>query len=179
MDKTAFHHLVRAAGAVLNVDGILVIGSQAVHASVHAAALPGDYSMEADIAILGDSDGRAADLIDGAIGEGSLFHETHGYYGQGVTEATAKLPSGWRERLIAYDAPDTNGVTAYCRDPCDLWLSKAIAGREKDQLFCRVMLATRVVAPDALRERLALVGELPEPIRARLEAMIEAAGRFR
>ena len=38
-----------------------------------------------------------ADLIDGSIGEASMFHETFGYYAQGVVERTAVLPDGWRE----------------------------------------------------------------------------------
>jgi hypothetical protein len=76
-----FEHTIRAAGAVLGVGEVLVIGSQALHASV-----PGDLpeeasrSVEADIAALEDVDGRMADLIDGAIGEASMFHSTFAYY---------------------------------------------------------------------------------------------------
>jgi hypothetical protein len=40
-----------------------------------------------------------SDLIDGSIGEGSPFHETFGYYAQGVGEKTATLPKGRGERL--------------------------------------------------------------------------------
>ena len=174
MNKTAFHHVVRAAGAVLNVDRVLVIGSQAVHGSLRRFALFGDFSTEVDIAILGDQEGHAADLIDGAIGEGSLFHDTHGYYGHGVTEATAKLPDGWRDRLIPYRAPGTNGVTAHCLDPHDLWLSKALAGREKDLPFCQAMFSEGLVNQDLLRARLALMNELQAPTLARIQAMIKA-----
>jgi hypothetical protein len=35
-----------------------------------------------------------ADKVDGAIGELSTFHETSGYYAQGVSVSTAILPSG-------------------------------------------------------------------------------------
>lgn len=96
----------------------------------------------------------AADLIDGSIGELSIFQETIGYYAQGVTPDTAILPKGWRRRLVAYHSPATNGVTAMCLEAHDLWLSKAAAGRPKDKEFCRAMLTRRLVQPDTLTERM-------------------------
>ena len=29
-----------------------------------------------------------------------MFHDTFGYYAQGVVESTAQLPAGWQERLV-------------------------------------------------------------------------------
>ena len=87
--------------------------------------------MEADIAALEDVDGRMADLIDGAIGEASMFHATFGYYAEGVVSSTAVLPSGWRERLVRFETPATAGVAAWCLEVHDLWLAKAVAGRRK------------------------------------------------
>ncbi len=132
--------------------------------------------MEADIAVLGD-DGRMADLIDGALGEDSLFHETHGYYGHGVTEATARLPSGWRERLIPHAEPATNGVTALCLEPHDLWLSKACAGRPKDARFCAMMADEGLVDVKTLRERAKLMDGLTPSHATRLNAWISQASQ--
>ena len=56
-------------------------------------------SIEADLAFRDDPDASKADQVDGAIGELSLFHETHGYYAQGVEISTAVLPAGWEDRL--------------------------------------------------------------------------------
>ena len=39
--------------------------------------------MEVDVATL-DGDENKSDLIDGNLGEGSQFHETYGFYAQGV-----------------------------------------------------------------------------------------------
>lgn len=50
-------------------------------------------SAEADIYPLNAT--HKADAIDAAIGEGSRFHETYGYYAQGVGPETACLPAGW------------------------------------------------------------------------------------
>lgn len=180
MNRQQLHHVIRAAGAVLDVDGVLIIGSQAVHGSARVPPIPGEYSMEADIAlpgVSGDEAELAADLIDGAIGEESLFHETHGYYAQGVTERTAKLPDGWRDRLIADKAEDTNGVTAYYLEAHDLWVSKAIAGREKDVDFCREMLDAGLVEPKKLLGRLESTPDLPAEIAARVRGWVATMDR--
>jgi hypothetical protein len=153
------------------VSELLVIGSQAVHGSMTGVIpLEAARSVEVDIAVRNDPDGRLADLIDGAIGEASMFHETFGYYAQGVVEATAKLPDGWRDRLVRFDSPATGGVVAWCLELHDLWISKAVAGRDKDVEFCRALLRSGAVQASVLRERLAQVPELD----ARVHAMISA-----
>ncbi|MEM7019446.1 MAG: DUF6036 family nucleotidyltransferase [Pseudomonadota bacterium] len=154
MKLEQFEHTIRAAGAILGVDEVLVIGSQAIHASINIELPEAERSIEVDIAVLEDIDGSKADLIDGSIGELSVFQETFGYYAQGVTFDTAILPSGWRERLVPYQSPYTNGVTALCLEPHDLWISKAIANRIKDREFCTALLNRSIVKAATLHERL-------------------------
>jgi len=173
MTREGFEHAVRAAGAVLGVDEVLVIGSQALHASMDEP-LPEEAlrSIEVDIAVIGDEDGRLADLIDGSIGEASMFHETFGYYAQGVVEQTAVLPTGWKDRLVRFESPGTNGVVALCLELHDLWISKAIANRQKDIEFCRALLDIGVVDSAELRARLVLVKDLPGTVRKIVEGHI-------
>ena len=176
MKRAEFEHAIRAAGAVLGVREVLVIGSQALHASVEGDLPPeASRSVEVDIAAIGgDPEGRMADLIDGSIGEASMFHATFGYYAQGVVETTAVLPAGWRERLVRFETPGTSGVTAWCLEPHDLWVSKAVAGRPKDLEFCRALLARALVGAERLRERLAQVETLDPRVRAAAAARIPA-----
>lgn len=161
MTRDQFEHAVCAAGAVLGVTELLVIGSQAVHGSM-TGPLPieATRSVEVDVAVRGDADGRLADLIDGSIGEASMFHDTFGYYAQGVVESTARLPAGWQARLVPFDTPGTRGVTAWCLELHDLWISKAIAGREKDREFCRALVQRGVVMSNVLESRLDAVPAL-------------------
>lgn len=172
MNKAQFDHTIRAAAAILGAGEVLVIGSQAIHASVDEMFPEAERSIEADIAALDDADGSKADLIDGSIGELSLFQETFGYYAQGVTARTAILPGGWKKRLIRYSSPATNGVTALCLEPHDLWVSKAVAGRPKDIEFCRALLDRNIVRPPTLRERLAKVRGLDPAVRRRASSLI-------
>lgn len=175
MRRDQFEHAIRAAGSVLGVREVLVIGSQALHASV-SGELPEEASrsIEVDVALEGDPDGRMADLIDGSIGEASMFHSTFGYYAQGVVETTAVLPSGWRKRLVRFETPGTMGVTAWCLEPHDLWIAKAIAGRPKDRDFCTAVLRRGLVSPGVLRDRLGQVSGLDDSVRTVVTARITA-----
>ena len=177
MKRAEFEHAIRAAAAVLGVREVLVIGSQALHASV-AGELPAEASrsVEVDVAAMGgDAEGALADLIDGSIGEASMFHARFGYYAQGVVETTAVLPAGWRKRLVRFESPGTNGVVAWCLEPHDLWVSKAIASRPKDLEFCRALLTMALVTAGRLRQRLARVSGLDARVRAAASARIGKA----
>lgn len=165
MKRREFEHAIRAVGSILGTNEVLVIGSQALHASVDGE-LPetAQRSVEVDVAVFGDGDASKADLIDGSIGEASMFHETFGYYAQGVTESTAILPRSWRERLVRFETPATQGVIAHCLEAHDLWIAKAIANRPKDIAFCKALLREEIVDRGTLASRLAAVEDLDDRI---------------
>ncbi len=95
-----------------------------------------------------------ADEIDAAIGEGSQFDVTYGYYAHGVGPKTAVLPDGWKGRLIKVQSNGTNNKIGYCLEAHDIAASKAIAGREKDKEFVREMINLNLINPETLRERI-------------------------
>lgn len=178
MNRNEFDHAVRAAGSILGENEVLVIGSQALHASI-ANDLPPEAarSAEADIAALHDPTQDKADLIDGAIGEASVFHETFGYYAQGVVQSTAMLPLNWKDRLIRYETPSTNGVVAWCLEIHDLWISKALAHRQKDIEFCTALIAGDLVDVDTLHSRLGELCEVNEQRVGRVEGLLRQLER--
>jgi hypothetical protein len=92
-------HILRSACRITGDPNILVIGSQSILGKFSHVAIPDEawMSVEADISFFDDPDAVKADLIDGAIGEASSFHDAFGVYGQGVTLETATLPDGWRD----------------------------------------------------------------------------------
>ena len=101
-----------------------------------------------------------SDLIDGAIGELSMFHQTFGYYAHGVDETTATLPAGWVDRLVPLVNANTGGATGWCLEVHDLAVSKLVAGREKDLDFVRVLVGERMVDPAVLQERVTMLSDV-------------------
>lgn len=99
-----------------------------------------------------------AELIEGAIGELSGFHDTYGYYAQGVSPTTAVLPRGWEDRLVVLKNENTGGGAGHCIDVHDLLLSKYAANREKDREFNRAVIGAGLVDRETL---LALAEAMP------------------
>ena len=152
MTRSQLEHIIRAAAGNADANDIVVIGSQAILAEFPEAPSELLVSVEADVF----PRDRPADaiLIDGAIGERSIFHETYGYYAHGVSETTATLPTGWRDRLIPIHNENTRGATGWCLEVHDLAVSKLIAGREKDLGFLRGLFRHGLAKPHLVRERL-------------------------
>jgi hypothetical protein len=97
---------------------------------------------------------EASDVIDGAIGELSTFHDTFGYYAHGVGEETAVLPRGWKERLVPIRNENTRGATGWRLEVHDLAASKIVAGHEKDMDFVTSMIIHRLADRDVLKSRI-------------------------
>ena len=181
MNRDQLLHVIRAAAIVTGVDDLVVLGSQAVLASVDDFELPWEVtrSVEADIAVdlqigrveLGTSSEDLALLIDGAIGEGSHFHATFGYYGEGVEIEVAVLADGWRDRLVPLIAESPAGPkVGWCLSVPDVWVAKAAAGRQKDSEFCRALASNRIVLRGEVE---ALAARLQPPRRNVVTAMVE------
>ena len=143
MTREELEHIIRASGDITDQYEFVIVGSQSILGAVPRPEAVFTVSMEADIYPLQAPE--LADKIDGAIGEGSRFHDTYGYYAQGVGPDTAILPDGWQQRLHRVQSASTNDRVGYCLDLVDLFLSKAAAGRDKDRLFRIALLQHRHV----------------------------------
>jgi hypothetical protein len=161
-------HIVRAAASITGRSELVVIGSQAVLASLPHAVGVLARSEEADVFTLVSPDD--AELIDGSIGEGSPFHRTFGYFAHGVGIQTAILPVGWRERLVPLRGPGTMGATAWCLEPHDLAVSKLMAGREKDAEFVAALLVQARLDHPTIAHRLGST-DAPPPVVARAQSL--------
>jgi len=126
-------------------------------------------SVEADLFPLNYSE--RADVIDGSIGELSPFHETFGYYAQGVAEEIAILPQNWRERLVVIQNENTRGARGLCLEVHDLLVAKAVAGREKDVAFLEEAARHHMADAEVMFHRLATVTVDPA-VREKARAMI-------
>jgi uncharacterized nucleotidyltransferase DUF6036 len=135
MKKQQVDHVLRAAGEITGEKSFIIVGSQALHGKFPDT--PDSIAPSAEVDLMAKENVEHTEWLN-AIGLDSQFHETFGYYADPVDETTtARLPRGWRGRLVNLPEGDTGGVRGLCLDPHDLAIAKYIARREKDLQFTR------------------------------------------
>lgn len=123
MNREDLEHIIRAAGDVTDEYEFIIVGSQSILGPIPYP--PDVFRLSAEADIYPRDAEEKSELIEGALGEGSQFHTTYGYYAQGVDSTTAKLPLGWEGRLHRVQSEKgTNGRLGLCLDVIDLFMSK-------------------------------------------------------
>lgn len=176
MNRDELEHVIRAAATVADENEIVVVGSQAILGQFPDAPHTLLFSQEADV--YPRERPEKAIQIDGAMGDGSQFHETFGYYAHGVGPETAKAPKGWQDRLVPVRVPlliDRQAeATGWCMEVHDLVLAKLAAGRERDIEFAQEAIRNNIAQPQELLRR---VADLPldDQHRSHVQALLESA----
>ena len=152
MKRNELAHVLRASSAISNETSFVLVGSQAVLLLLEQP--PTALLVSTEIDLYPALHPEKADLIDGAIGANSTFHDTFGYHVDGVGPETASLPKDWMSRAVLTYFGD---VTAICPDLHDLVASKCAAGRDKDADFVRILLKGGLVDSSILMERIAML----------------------
>ena len=158
MTRSELEHAIRAACDVTGDTEVYVFGSQAILGQYPDAPAALRQSAEADMAPVNLPE--TVDRIDGALGELSRFHATHGFYVHGVPLEAALLPEGWKDRAIKVQNENTSNCIGWCVEAHDLAASKLVAFRDKDRGFVRVLLSSGLVDPETLAAR---IRALPRP----------------
>jgi hypothetical protein len=171
MKRSDLEHILRASKGVTGETEFIVIGSQAILGSFPDAPRELRQSMEADLYPRFKPEQAA--LIEGSLGRYSQFDQTFGYYADGVEPATATLPVGWEDRLVALSNENTGGAVGWCLEPHDLAFSKLAAGREKDLAFVAAMLRFKLVRTSRLKRLIESVAD--SGLRQTLSEALEAA----
>jgi hypothetical protein len=177
--REEFEHVIRAAYAIVNEE-IVVIGSQAVLAQ-HPDA-PEALLMSSEVDLFPRKNPDRSEEIDGAIGDGSRFHQTYAYYAHGVGPETVVGAAGWEDRLVPLEvhiAPHKDRVvTAWCLEVHDLILAKLAAGRPHDYEFVEEAIRAGLVDLDQLRLGAELMPDSHrKTVRERLTGLIVKTSR--
>lgn len=181
MRRADFEHVVGAAANITRLDEFVVVGSQAILGSFADVPESMLRSLDADLYPLRAP--AAADDIDWALGDGSQFQLTFGYYAHGVGPETAKAPADWQSRLVRHEIPPRPGSkrspVALCLEPHDLVLAKCVAGREKDWDYAREALKAGLVRLEMLLNRVVMLpvdARMREEIKRNLRSIASATG---
>ncbi len=156
MKIAELEHALRASAEICEETEFCVIGSQAILGS-HPFVDDEIVTRSAECDLYPIQAPEKSERLN-VIGELSQFHATHGFYVDGVDETTAKLPTGWKDRLLPVTTTTFRGakVRGWCLEPHDLLIAKFIAGRPKDLDYCRAVIRLGFVERAVLIERLKL-----------------------
>src|SRR2546421_7879824 len=165
MTRSQFENLLRSAGELARDRDFFLIGSQALRALCRT--VPRDFPKTIEADLYPRRHPQAWGILRDELGKGSRFFKRKGYYLDCTDPGLATLPDGWTERLIPFRTPRTGGVTAWCLEPHDLFVSKLVAWREKDQLFLKAMLRHKFAKPGLVLRRIADLA-VPESQRRQL-----------
>ncbi len=164
MKRADLEHVIRASAAITGDKSFVVIGSQAVLLPYPNA--PSELLLSNEVDLYPAMHPELADLIDGAIGQLSMFHDTFGYYADGVGPETATMPADWMQFAKLYYLQDTTVVVP---DLHDIAVSKCVAGREKDADWVRGLFRHHMIELPRFLDRIALLDGSVQPI-SRLQA---------
>lgn len=152
MLRSELAHVLRASAAIANESSFVRDGSQAILLLVEEP--PAELLRSTEIDLYPVLNPEKSNLIDGAIGALSTFHDTFGYHADGVGPESASLPVDWMDRSVLSYFGD---VTAICPDLHDLAASKCAAGRSKDADYVRISLHHGLVQLPVLVRRIGLL----------------------
>lgn len=175
MTRDELEHAIRAACDVADDDELWVLGSQAILGEYPDAPAALRQSAEADVAPRNFPE--RVDRIDGALGELSQFHRTHGFYVHGLPIESATLPAGWQQRALPVSGRGRAPSTGWCLQAYDLAASKLTAFRRKDREFVRVLIVERLIAAEGLRDRIRQLPVAQETCDRLLRWVDATAGR--
>ncbi len=154
MRRAAIDHMLRAAGDLTGEKRFVLVGSAALVAWF--THVPEGMAMTAEIDIFAvdatDPDEVSFEL-EGVLGQQTAFHQTHGYFVDGVGPETARLPEDWRDRSITYGGPSTNGVVAIIPAPDDIAVAKLVRCSERDIRFIADGVAAGLIDIDTVVAR--------------------------
>lgn len=168
MKRSQLAHVLRAASEISGEKSFVLVGSQAVLLLIDEPADQLTLSDELDL--YPSMAPEKSDMIDGAIGVLSRFHDEFGYHADGVSPETAVMPADWMDRAKLHYFGD---ITAICPELHDLCVSKCVAGRPKDAEFVSVLFRDKLISLDMLIQRI----EMLDTTRFAVEAVVAWARR--
>jgi hypothetical protein len=179
LDPEKVEHGLRAAAEVLGTKELVLIGSATAVFGGGRYSARMSRSEEIDTY---SPDPKARDTVElHAIGADSRFFETHGFYVDGVSPDTARMPADWRERAATRPLRSDPEIRVTVPELNDVALSKMVAWREKDAGWLEDAAMLGRIDPVAMAERIDRMPlhriETPsEELHRRLQVLARYAG---
>lgn len=147
MTKEQLIKLLEDSKEMIDEYQFLIVGSQSIngHQQYHSFNKKNKYlqlSEEADVICL-NHDYNSSECLESIFGEDSYYHKQHKSYLQIVETKTICLLKDYEYRLnkeTVFNRHTGKEFVIFSLSPEDLFLTKMIANREKDFLYCKEMI---------------------------------------
>jgi hypothetical protein len=159
MQLSELEHVLRAAADITKEKSFVLVGSQAI--LLLGKDIPADLLVSTELDLYPALHPEKADLIDGAIGALSMFHDTYGFHADGVSPETAVMPPDWHDRQTLHYFGE---ITAICPELHDLAVSKCVAGRDKDAHYVRTLFLHGMIQLATLLDRIGTLDAARYPV---------------
>jgi hypothetical protein len=179
---------VRALATEFKTDKVFIIRSQAIllswpgaptamRSSLEIDAYPGNAKFWEIEERKKEPDAEASEHINALFGQGSMFHQTHGFYIDGVDDNTARLPPNWEARAFRKRIEVAGkSVLAVAPAPEDLIVSKLARLDPKDKEFVESYIDARPLDLKAIEE-LVLATDLDPAVADRAITYLRSLAR--
>lgn len=164
MNRDQLADALRAASKLLGERDFVVVGSAAILGSFPENLMTKALMISTEVDLLPPDDPteEKAVALDGAQRELSQFHQTHGFYIDGVSVNTSRSPDGWQQRVVPFAPIGAEGAVGWCLSAVDLVATKAVAGRTKDRRFVAAALRQRLANPDTVLALIPTIDATPD-----------------
>lgn len=150
MNRNDIDRLLVEAKRITNHPDFVIIGSLSVLGAVANPPVSMTGSIDIDLYPKNDP-GRASEIAK-ALGLGSAFESTYGYYADAVSPMLPTLPEGWEQRLIKVEFD--SGVSAWFLEPNDAAISKYVRSESRDREWIRAGLEANILSLPTIEYRL-------------------------
>ncbi len=143
MKRSHLFALFEQAQKLSEHQDFVVVGSLAILGTQDEGELPADMCMSVDIDCYTKADPSRILDLQGALGEGSVFHRAHGYYLDPVSPSLPSLPDGWEGRMTCLTQ---DGLRLWFLDPDDTAISKYARSQPNDLRWIRAGLLSGLIS---------------------------------
>lgn len=178
MQLSDLRELFEQARKLVNHTEFVVVGSLSILGVVRGGNAPARMLMSIDVDCFTRQDPPRIFELQDALGEGSAFEATHGFYLDPISPKVPTLPEQWETRLVRVPLDDR--IVAYFLDPNDAAISKYARGEPRDRAWIQAGLAAGLLSAPIIESRFSETDFLDAAERERAAlALAEDRGQLR
>jgi hypothetical protein len=151
MELSDLQELFAEARKLTGQDEFVVVGSLSILGIVKGSDVPAPMLMSIDVDCFTRHGPEQVEAVHGALGAGSAFEASHGFYLDWISPKVPTLPRQWEHRLLRI--PMEQGIVAFFLDPNDAAVSKYARGESRDREWIQAGLQAGLLSAPIIESR--------------------------